>query len=130
MIKIFGALAMAALSTEATAKETLVASGKFFCRAETSMVCDNDGNCKKAISRISLTVDFNNKTLTFLNAGSGQPKPLTRADDQFGVIVFSNYWGNVFTIQEKEGAQFPSHIFKAVLFAGTPIVHFGSCNRV
>jgi len=130
LIKIVGALAMAALSVQAAAKDPLIATGKFFCRGDTTMICDNEGNCKKSTSRISMTIDFNNKTLTALNTGSGQPKPLTRVESQFGTIVFSNYWGNVFTITEKEGELIPSYIFKLLLFSGTPIVHFGSCNRL
>lgn len=120
---------MAALSVQATAKGTLLPQGKFFCRADTIVACDNSGNCTKSNSRLSGVVDFANGTFANLSMET-KPKPLLNVDAQGDVLVFSTYIGNVFTITERPSDIETAYGFKAVIFLGVPVLHFGSCNRI
>jgi len=111
-----------------SANATLLPQGRFFCRAETMVICDNDGNCSKDTSRLSTYVDFANGTVSNLSM-ENKPKPLLRVEAQGDIILFSSYVGNVFTITKKATDIGPTYGFKAMIYLGTPIVHFGTCNR-
>ncbi|MFC0685140.1 hypothetical protein [Novosphingobium clariflavum] len=121
------ALAMLSVATPATAQNTLLPAGKWFCRANTLIMCNDDGTCTKRPSNVSDIVDFTNDSITSLNVG-GKVSPLKHVDALGDTIVFSNWVGNVFTIEEVKNNGIVNYRFKVILFLGDPLIHVGTCN--
>ena len=126
MMRYAGVLVFALLAIPAHATPAWEVKSKWFCRGERLTLCDSKGKCSASPSKLSIMVDF--KSHQFTNLAPELISPLRITDYADGTTYFSNWVGNMFTIRRDPDSPIPAYEFKAVIFAGHPIIHFGTCN--
>jgi hypothetical protein len=121
------AVAVASLLTATSASAGSMTSGKWFCRAESMVSCDENLVCQKGPSRVTLLIDIDTMTFKGLNVG-GELRPLRVIGIENNIATYSTGAGNMFEIgsnQNKVGERG----FRLTSYLGPKInTHIGQCG--